>query len=216
MEIPNYDVKGYSDNNFRQIPGCEFMPDRCFRMLICAPSGCGKTNLLVHMIMKPLLYYDKIYLYAKNLEQDKYRFLLEFFEPFSRKYGYDMIEASNGDILPLSEMNDEHQKLVIFDDYLNTGTANDREIRNYFTNSRNKNCSCVYLSQSFYNTDKTIRLNCSHYCIYDFPNTREKNSICRDLGINEKIYKYATNEPHTFLYSDKPRKFNAKNFTQII
>ena len=127
-----------------------------------------------------------------------------------------MIEASNGDILPLSEMNDEYQKLVIFDDYLNTGTANDREIRNYFTNSRNKNCSCVYLSQSFYNTDKTIRLNCSHYCIYDFPNTREKNSICRDLGINEKIYEYATNEPHTFLYSDKPRKFNAKNFTQII
>ena len=50
----------------------------------------------------------------------------------------------------------ENQKLVIFDDYLNTGAKNDAEIRNYVTNTGYKNCSCVYLSQSFYNTDKTI------------------------------------------------------------
>ena len=42
----------------------------------------------------------------------------------------------------------DNQKLVIFDDYLNTGAKNDAEIPNYFTNSRNNNCSCIYLSQS--------------------------------------------------------------------
>ena len=214
MEIPNYDVEGYEDTNFTQL--YPYMPDRCFRMLICGPSGGGKTNLLLHMIRKPLLFNDKIYLYAKNLEQNKYQYLLKLFEPLSKKHGYDIIEASNGEIIPLDEMSGENQKLVIFDDYLNTGTANDREIRNYFTNSRNKNCSCIYLSQSFYNTDKTIRLNCSHYCIFDFPNTREKNLICKDLGIDKEKYISATNEPYTFLYVDKPRKFNAKNFTQII
>ena len=213
MEIPNYDIKEDNGDFTKLYP---YMPDRCFRMLICAPSGSGKTNLLLHMIMKPLLYFDKIYLYAKNLQQAKYQHLLKIFEPFSKKYGYDIIEASNDEIIPLSEMNDENQKLVIFDDYLNTGTANDREIRNYFTNSRNKNCSCIYLSQSFYNTDKTIRLNSSHYCIFDFPNMREKNSICRDLGIDIEKYEYATQEPFTFLYADKPRKFTAKNFTEII
>ena len=214
MEIPNYDIEDDEDTNFTQF--YRFMPDRCFRMLICAPSGGGKTNLLLHMINKPLLFFDKIYLYAKNLQQNKYQYLLKLFEPISKKYGYDIIEASNGEIIPLSEMDDKNQKLVIFDDYLNTGTKNDQEIRNYFTNSRNKNCSCIYLSQSFYNTDKTIRLNCSHYCIFDFPNTREKNLICKDLGIDKEKYISATNEPYTFLYADKPRKFNAKNFTEII
>ena len=214
MEIPNYDNEGDKDRNFKQL--YPFMPDKCFRMLICAPSGCGKTNLLLHMILKPLLFYDKIYLYARNLQQDKYQKLLQTFDPISKKRGYDIIEASNDEIIPLSEMNDENQKLVIFDDYLNTGTKNDQEIRNYFTNSRNKNCSCIYLSQSFYNTDKTLRLNCSHYCIFEFPNTREKNLICKDLGIDKEKYEAATNEPFTFLYSDKPRKFNAKNFTKII
>ena len=48
--------------------------------------------------------------------------------------------------IPLDKMPCDNQKLVIFDDYLHTGTKNDVEIRNYFTNSRNKNCSRIYLS----------------------------------------------------------------------
>ena len=127
-------------------------------MLIAALSGCGKTNLLLDMIYR-LLYYDKIYLYAKNIQQSKYQNLMKTFEPLKKEVGYDVIHVSNDKIIPLTELSDDNQKLVIFDDYLNTGTKNDTEIRNYFTNSRNKNCSCIYISQSFYNTDKTIRLN---------------------------------------------------------
>ena len=42
MKIPNYDVKDDFSSNYKQ--KVSFMPDRCFRMLICAPSGGGKTN----------------------------------------------------------------------------------------------------------------------------------------------------------------------------
>ena len=60
MEIPNYDKKE-TTNNFKQF--YDYMPDRCFRMLICGKSGCGKTDTVLHMLIKPLIYYDKIYLY---------------------------------------------------------------------------------------------------------------------------------------------------------
>ena len=80
MEIPNYDIEDDGDTNFIQL--YPFMPDRCFRMLICAPSGGGKTNLLLHMIIKPLFFFDKIYLYAKNLQQGKYQNLLKFLNLF--------------------------------------------------------------------------------------------------------------------------------------
>ena len=50
MKIPNYDVKDDFSSNYKQ--KVSFMPDRCFRMLICAPSGGGKTNLLLDMIYR--------------------------------------------------------------------------------------------------------------------------------------------------------------------
>ena len=41
-----------------------------FRMLIIGPSGSGKTNTLLHLIDKfnPI---DKIYLYAKDTDEEK-------------------------------------------------------------------------------------------------------------------------------------------------
>ena len=214
MKFLNYDVEGDENNNFTQL--YPFMPDRFFRMLICAPSGSGKTNLLLNMINRPLLFFDKIYLYAKNLQQYKYQYLLKKFEPISKKCGYNVIEANNGDVIPLDEMDDENQKLIIFDDYLTTGTKNCGEILNYFIGSRNKNCSCIYLSQSFYKTDKTIRMNCSHYCVFDLPSKNEKKRVCEELEVDKDDYLLATNEPYSFLYVDKPRKFKAKNFDEII
>ncbi|CAH3146289.1 unnamed protein product [Porites lobata] len=159
MEIPNYDSTDDIDKKYKQL--FPFMPADTFRMLICGNSGSGKTNLLYHMLIKPLLYFDEIYLYARNLEQDKYQKLI--------------------------------QKM--------------RELR------RHKNCSVIYLSQSFYKTPKDIRLNCSHYCLYEFPSSREANRISSELGVDKEIYRAATKKPFSFLYVDKPKKCIAKNFT---
>ena len=212
MKIKNYDIEDEC-NDFVQLH--DFMTNRFFRMLIAAPSGFGKTNLLLDMIYR-LLYFDKIYLYARNLQQSKYKPLLKSLEPISKEVGYDVIEASNDEIIPLTDLSDENQQLIIFDDYLNTGKKNDERIRDYFTNSRNKNCCCIYLSQSYYGTDKTIRLNSTHYCIYEFPSRNEQSMICRELGVNKKDYQNSVKDPFSFLYVDKIRKFNAKNFNERI
>ena len=44
-------------------------------MLIIGPSGSGKTNTLLHLIDKfhPI---DKIYLYAKDTDENKYQYLI--------------------------------------------------------------------------------------------------------------------------------------------
>ena len=46
-----------------------------FRMLIIGPSGSGKTNTLLYLInnLHPI---DKIYLYAKDIHQPKYEYLI--------------------------------------------------------------------------------------------------------------------------------------------
>ena len=189
-----------------------FMPNDTFRMLICGNSGSGKTNLLYHMLIVPLLYYDEFHLYAKNLEQEKYENLINKMNHISGQTGYDVMTASNDKIIPINDLGyEDNQKIIIFDDYV--CEKYQRQIVDYVIQGRHKNCSIIYLSQSFYKTPRDIRLNCSHYCIYEFPSSRERNMISSELGVDKEKFKNATKESYSFLYVDKPRKKVKRNFT---
>ena len=144
MKIPNYDP-GFSKSNYKQ--GHPYMPADVFRMLICGPSNSGKTNILLHMLYE-LLEFDKIYLFSKNLHQNKYQCLLQDFA------------------LPLEQLPVDNQKIVVFDDLV--CESNQNSIINYFINGRHRNCCVIYLTQTFYKVPKNIRDNCSHFCIFRF------------------------------------------------
>ena len=193
MDIPNYDVNNKKKKFKQRHP---YMPNDTFRMLICGNSGSGKTNLLLHMLLS-LLCYDEIFLYAKNLDQEKYQILIDEMNHISKELGYDVMTISNDAIIPINNLGyEDNQKLVIFDDYV--CEKNQREIVDYFIQGRHKNCSVIYLSQSFYKTPRDIRLNCSHYCIYEFPSSRERNMISSELGVDKEKYKKATRKPFSF------------------
>ena len=208
MEIPNYDVD-IKNKKFKQ--SYPLMPNDTFRMLICGNSGSGKTNLLLHMLLS-LLCYDEIFLYAKNLDHEKYRILIDEMNEISKKLGFDIITINNDKIIPIKDLGyEDNQKLVIFDDYV--CEKNQRQIVDYFIQGRHKNCSVIYLSQIFYKTPRDIRLNCSHYCIYEFPSSRERNMISSELGVEPEKFKKAAKKQYHFLYVDKPRKKAKRNFT---
>ena len=208
MEIPNYDSVT-KNKKFKQL--YSFMSHDTFRMLICGNSGSGKTNMLYHMLIVPLLYFDEIYLYAKNLNQEKYQNLMNKMNEMSRTVGYDIMTVSNDKIIPINDIDyEDNQKLVIFDDYV--CEKNQGQIVNYFIQGGHKNCSVIYLSQSFHKTPRDIRLNCSHYCIYKFPSSRERNMISSELGVDKEKFKKATKEKYSFLYVDEPMKKIKRNF----
>ena len=208
MEIPNYDVD-IKNKKFKQ--RYPFMPNDTFRMLICGNSGSGKTNLLLHMLLS-LLCYDEIFLYAKNLDQEKYQILIDEMNKISKELGFHVITISKDKIIPIKNLGyEDNQKLIIFDDYV--CEKNQKEIVDHFIQGRHKNCSVIYLSQSFYKTPRDIRLNCSHYCIYEFPSSRERNMISSELGVDKEQFNKATKKPFSFLYVDKPRKKVKRNFT---
>ena len=209
MKIPNYDSKSNKTNSYKQL--YQYMPNDTFRMLICGGSRSGKTNLLYHMLMKPLVYYDQIHLYAKHLEQEKYQNMMKNFNEISQSVGYDVLVCSNNDIVPVENMMDDSaQKIVIFDDFV--CEKNQKPLIDYFIRGRHKNCSVIYLSQSFYGTPKDIRLNCSHFCVYEFPSCNERSLISRQLGVGKEDYIKATKKPFSFLYVDKPKKLIKRNF----
>ena len=83
-----------------------------FRMLIIAPSGSGKTNTLLHLIqnLNKTTPIDKIYLYAKDLTEPKYEFLIN-----NRKIAG--IEHFNDSTAFIEYSNDMDDVFTNIDDY---------------------------------------------------------------------------------------------------
>ena len=96
-----------------------------FRMLIIGASGSGKTNTLLHLInnLHPI---DKIYLYAKDIHEPKYEYLINKRE----QAGIKNFNDSNAFIEYSDDMNDvpddindynknrDKKVLTVFDDMI--------------------------------------------------------------------------------------------------
>ena len=90
----------------------------------------------------------------------------------------------------------ETKKVVTFDDYIFEKKQGD--IINYFIHGRHKNCCVIYLSQSYYKTPKDIRLNCSHYIIFESSSKRENEAICNEQWLDKEAYKRCFKNEHDF------------------
>ena len=106
-------------------PNWPQIPDHPYRILIIGGSGSGKTNSLFNLIsQQPDI--DKIYLYAKDPYEAKYRFLIDKRESTGLKHFNDskaFIEYSNDmdDIYKNIEEynpNKKQETLIVFDDMI--------------------------------------------------------------------------------------------------
>ena len=102
-----------------------YIPDHPYRILIIGGSGSGKTNALLNLI-KEQDDIDKIYLYAKDLSEPKYEFLIKKREDVGTNHFNDpnvFIECSNtmDDVYNnIEDYNPNRQRkiLIVFDDMI--------------------------------------------------------------------------------------------------
>ena len=84
-------------NNKKHNEKWPYIPDHPYRILIIGGSGTGKTNTLLNL-MNEQNDTDKIYLYAKDLSEPKYEFLIKKRENDGTKHlnnPNEFIESSN-------------------------------------------------------------------------------------------------------------------------
>ena len=102
-----------------------YSPDYPYRIFTIGGSGSGKTNILLNLIneQKDI---DKIYLYAKDLSEPKYEFLIKKCEDAGTKHFNDsnaFIECSNtmDDVYEnIDDYNPNRKRkiLIVFDDMI--------------------------------------------------------------------------------------------------
>lgn len=113
------------------------------RCIVCGPSNCGKTNVLVSLIESPNgVRFENVYVYSKSLSQPKYRYLEELLESIDG-IGYYAF-SNNRDVVSPSEA--RPNSIFVFDD-----VACDKQdtIREYFSMGRHANVDCFYLCQTY-------------------------------------------------------------------
>ena len=188
-----------------------------FRMLIIGPSGSGKTNTLLHLIDKfhPI---DKIYLYAKDTDEDKYQYLIHKREQAGIKNLNDphaFIEYSSDINDVLEDINSYNKKrdkkvLIIFDMITDIMRSEIFKaiVKELFIRCRKLNISIVFITQSYFRTPKDARLNSTHYILMKISNKKklksiaEENSCHLDFKDFLKIYNYCMRKPYSFMMVD--------------
>ena len=172
-----------NENNKEHNPNWPCIPDHLYRILIIGDSGSGKTNTLLNLIENhPDI--NKIYLYAKDPYEHKYKYLINKRECVGINHLNDpkaFIEYSN-DMHDVYENIDnynhdkENKILIVFDnmiaDMINSKKLNSI-VTQLFIRCTTLNISLVFISQSYFKVPKDVRNNSTHFFIMKIPNKTE-------------------------------------------
>lgn len=173
-----------ADENDRQYRRHGILLPVTIRAIICGPSNCGKTNLLLSLIESPNgVRFENIYVYSKSLQQAKYQYLQQILSCVPA-IGYFTF-SNNSDVIPIDES--LSNSIFIFDD-----VACDKQdtIRDYFSMGRHSNIDCFYLCQTYAKIPKhLIRDNANLLVIFkqDETNLRHihKDHVNTDMSWEE-------------------------------
>ncbi|KAG7294933.1 hypothetical protein JYU34_016644 [Plutella xylostella] len=123
---------------------------KTIRCIVCGPSNCGKTNLVIGLLLHPKgLHFRNVYVYSKTLYQPKYIFLEKV---MSLVPGVSYFKYHDNEEV-VSPDNASQNSVIIFDD---VACENQNNIRDYFAMGRHKNIDCFYLNQTYSKVPKQL------------------------------------------------------------
>lgn len=197
------------DKVVRQLRRHSALLPNTVRCLICGPSNCGKTNVVVCLLLDVNgLKYQNVYLYSKTPFQPKYEYLGKVFKPV-KDLGYFVFSDSSDIVKPQVV---KQNSIFIFDD-----VACDKQdvIRDYFSMGRHSSVDCFYLCQTYTRIPKQlIRDNANLLILFKQDETNLKHvyddHVNTDMTFSDfkKMCSLCWIEKFEFLVIDKDCEIN--------
>ena len=169
-------------------------------------TGAGKTNALVEfMNRKNDAFYHVIIFTGSTTDEPLYQMLQE---------KMPSIELYNdiAELPPLSEFDDDakgHEKLIVFDDFINLPKKSMSKIQEYLTSGRKFGFTCWVMAQNYTLIPKTVVRNCQYFILFRLNDTLTLTNILRNHNVSEvdakvvkEMYLVATSKPRDFFMID--------------
>jgi hypothetical protein len=198
MNIINFDVEQPKENVHH------FLLPNNIRCILFGPSSCGKTNLMLNLLLTDgYLNYNKLCIYSKSLDQDKYQLVKQWGDHLQ-----DVVKfySSQNEIVPVNKHDKKYKTVAVFDDVM---LANQKPMAEYFTQGRHYNVDCFYLVQNFFEVPKhAVRDNANLLVMFrqDLNNQRAiyNTYVGGDMDWEEfaSFFKQCTLERHSFCVID--------------
>ena len=206
-------------------------------MCVVAPSGSGKTNLLLNMLtrkdmLKDYYHYILVFSPTAGKYDDTYKALKipeeNFIEDFDNGTFEKIIESRKKLIEEkgIKWVSEKCRVALIFDDVIaNRDFLQGAVALKLFSLLRHYLCSIYIMIQSYTKLPRALRLNCN--ATYIFPASQSEVEVLKDevcpAGLSkkefEKVIEYATSEPYNFLAINNHAKQGErirKNLDEVI
>tara|TARA_B100001094_G_C18094681_1_gene752385 strand:- start:227 stop:1057 length:831 start_codon:yes stop_codon:yes gene_type:complete len=215
----------YAEN--KKIP--EPLPKLPARVLWVAASGSGKTLCLGNMLARKEFGYKNIF------KENIFLFSPTFELGDPSMHGVDIAEENvfkTFDESVIEDIFEDQRKLVqrwgkekvphilvVFDDMITMLPQSKMStLTRLFFSARHWKISLFLTTQSYKNTAKAIRLNCSHLMIFK-TNNKERDLIGEeqilDMDVWRQVYHMGTSDPYSFLYIDNTKQVRERYYIRF-
>ena len=170
-----------SENKTKDNKNWPYIPDHPYRILIIGGLGSGKANVSINLINEQNDI-DKMYVYARDLSEPKYEYLIKKCEDVGIKHLNNpnaFIECTNTMDEVYDNINDDNsnrrRKILIVFDLIADIMANKKfqaMIKDLFIRCRKLNISLVFITQPYFSVPKDAKLNSTHYLIMKINNRK--------------------------------------------
>lgn len=168
-------IAGLGTRNYYEVMPSKYMPPgitypNMSKMNIKLPSRIGvigasgsmKTNWLLNFI-ECIDTFDRITLYAKNIDEPLYKFLIDCLK--KSRIPYQVFKTIEN-VIPVSDYSPNENNLVIIDDFQNSSAKALEPINDLFTMGRKNGITTIYIAQTYFKgIPSIIRANLNYLVI---------------------------------------------------
>jgi cobalamin biosynthesis Mg chelatase CobN len=197
-------------------------------MLITAPSGSGKSNVIQNLLWNDNFYkgyFDNVVFISPTIYEDKTaQHLFKIQETDEKLLLSDDIEhlddIINNIVKSQHENNEENEHvLLVLEDCIGAIKATST-ITNLIMRLRHYRISVIIVTQYYRAIPPKIRENCNAYLFFANNNQTEVDKIIEEIGSRFPDFKnkltYATDEPYSFLFVKSSTKQLYKKFDELL